>query len=321
MNSRRAALVVGIDDYANFSSLHGCVNDVDAIHGLLSRNADQSINFESRQLTSRQRSDVLAANLRASLEDLFTNKDVETALFYFAGHGMRMSGSHGHLCTADGSNGMPGIALNQVLGLANASPATNRFVILDCCHAGSIRDLVAAEGNAPLSEGVAILAACRDDQYAQESGGRGLFTSLLNDALDGGAADVRGQVTIGSVYAYVDELLSVWNQRPLFLASLPRFIALRKASPAISDDNLRRLASMFPDPTMHFPLDPSFEYTDSSAKKEHVEVFRILQQMRAARLVVPVKVEHMYDAAMQSGACQLTPLGQFYWRQTKEGRI
>jgi len=183
MNGRRAALIVGIDDYAEFPPLQGCVNDADAVQALLSRNEDQSLNFEARPLTSRQPADVSAEALRAALEDLFTNKDVDTALFYFAGHGTLLGGNQGHLCTADGNNGLPGIPLNQVLGFANASPAPNKFIVLDCCHAGSIRDLVVAGGNAPLSEGVAILAACRDDQYAQETGGRGLFTSLLCDAL------------------------------------------------------------------------------------------------------------------------------------------
>ncbi|MEX2374445.1 MAG: caspase family protein [Dehalococcoidia bacterium] len=321
MNGRRAALIVGIDDYAAFPPLQGCVNDADAVHALLSRNEDQSLSFEGRLLTSRRTADVSAGALREALEGLFTNKDVDTALFYFAGHGVLLGVNQGHLCTADGNNGLPGIPLNQVLGLANASPAPNKFILLDCCHAGSIRDLVVAGGNAPLNEGVAILAACRDDQYAQEMGGRGLFTSLLCDALDGGAADVRGRVTIGSVYAHVDEMLSVWQQRPFFLASVPRFIALRTATRAISDDHLRRLPALFPDPMAEFALDRSYEYTEPSAIKGNVEVFRILQQMRAARLVVPVGAEHMYDAAIQSRGCRLTPLGQFYWRQARDNLI
>jgi uncharacterized caspase-like protein len=218
MNGRRAALVVGVDDYDHFFHLHGCVNDANAVYALLACNDDQSLNFESRLLSSRKV--VSAPAIRASLEELFRNKDINAAVFFFAGHGTILSGNQGHLCTADGSNSLPGIALNHVLGLANASPAPNKFIILDCCHAGSIRDLVVVGGNAP----------------------------------------------------------------PL-------------------------------------ALDPSFEYTDPSAKNENVEVFRILQQMRATRLVVPVNFEHMYDAAMERGACQLTPLGQFYWRQAKDGRI
>lgn len=116
-------------------------------------------------------------------------------------------------------------------------------------------------------------------------------------------------------------MLSVWQQRPLFLASVPRFIALRRATRAISDEHLRRLPALFPDQKADFALDPSYEYTEPSASKDNVEVFRILQQMRAARLVVPVGAEHMYDAAIQSQACRLTPLGQFYWRQARDGLI
>jgi hypothetical protein len=321
MDGQRAALIVGVNDYVNFSSLYGCVNDAEAVGTLLSRNDDQSANFQTRILTSQRPEEVSSDTLRDALQQLFTNKDIDTALFYFAGHGAVTLANQGHLCTGDGTNGLPGIALGHVLGLANGSPAPNRLILLDCCHAGSIRDLVVAQGSAPLNEGVAILAACRNDQFAQEQGGRGQFTTLLCDALDGGAADVRGQVTIGSIYAYVDEMLSAWDQRPLFLASLPRFIALRRASRAIGDDHLRRLPDLFRDPAVPFPLDPSFEHSHSSMNPKNVEVFRILQQMRAARLVVPVDVEHMYDAAIQSRACRLTPLGRFYWKQVREGRI
>ncbi len=84
---------------------------------------------------------------------------------------------------------------------------------------------------------------------------------------------------------------------------------------------MRRLPALFPDPAAQFPLDPTYEYTDPSAIDANVEIFRILQQMRAARLVVPVGAEHMYDAAMERRPCRLTPLGQFYWRQAKDDLI
>lgn len=319
----RAALIVGIDEYLdqNVNNLSGCVNDATAINKLLARNADGSRNFETKLLVSSLGSSSVSAQLiRKELNWLFNSADLDAALFYFAGHGCLL-GQQGHICTADAQNGLPGIALDYVLGLANQSRARHRIIILDSCHSGSIRQLVVANGNAPLNDGTAILAACRDDQFAAENGGRGLFSSLVCDALDGGAADVRGQVTIASIYAYVDEILSSWEQRPLFLASLPSFISLRKSSQAIDDEKLRQLPSLFIHPDIEFALDPSFEYTSDNADPRNVEIFRTLQQMRAARLVVPVGVEHMYDAAIQSRTCRLTPLGKFYWHQADRGRI
>jgi hypothetical protein len=40
-----------------------------------------------------------------------------------------------------------------------------------------------------------------------------------------------------------------------------------------------------------------------------------------ARLVEPVGADHLYFAAMQSGACRLTALGRHYWRMADEGRL
>ena len=44
----------------------------------------------------------------------------------------------------------------------------------------------------------------------------GLFTSLLLEALKGGAADITGHITPGGIYAYIDKALGPWEQRPVF---------------------------------------------------------------------------------------------------------
>ena len=49
----KRALLVGIDDYDRFSSLDGCENDVNALEALLSRNEDDSPNFDCQKRTSR----------------------------------------------------------------------------------------------------------------------------------------------------------------------------------------------------------------------------------------------------------------------------
>src|SRR5947209_14326513 len=46
------------------------------------------------------------------------------------------------------------------------------------------------------------------------------YTTLFRScgALDGGAADVLGKVTVASVYAYLSETFGPWDQRPTFKA-------------------------------------------------------------------------------------------------------
>ena len=51
----------------------------------------------------------------------------------------------------------------------------------------------------------------------------GIFTNLVLAALEGGAADLRGHVTPGSIYAYVDQALGAWDQRPIFKTNVTQF--------------------------------------------------------------------------------------------------
>ncbi|WP_223360164.1 hypothetical protein [Leifsonia sp. ZF2019] len=49
--------------------------------------------------------------------------------------------------------------------------------------------------------------------------------------------------------------------------------------------------------------------------------FKILQNYVKVNLVRPVGAPHMWHAAMQSKACELTVLGQHYWKLVKQGLI
>jgi hypothetical protein len=52
-----------------------------------------------------------------------------------------------------------------------------------------------------------------------------------------------------------------------------------------------------------------------------VRVFEDLQKLNRVHLVVPTDRAHMYDAAMDSRTCRLTPSGRYYWRLASDGRI
>jgi uncharacterized caspase-like protein len=172
----RAALLIGIDDYRE-RPLTGCVADAEALSGLLSRNADASLNFQSNVLVSSEQR-ILKATVVEAINKVFSNRDAEVALFYFAGHGA-LTNSGGFLVTQDTTRHDEGVPMTQVIGAANTSPSLERIIILDCCHSGAIDDLFGSGTNVALCQGVSILAACRSDQGAAEQKGRGLFTSLI----------------------------------------------------------------------------------------------------------------------------------------------
>ena len=298
--------MVGIDDY-QIAPLSGCVRDASAIANLLRRNEDGSPNFDVQTLTCPP-NPITRASLRKAIESLFTFDDAEVALLYFSGHGTE-NNLGGYIVTPDATAYDEGVALSDLLAFANRAKAREIVIILDSCMSGALGQLPQLQSElSHVREGVAVLTSSRSGQVSVEVDGRGLFTELVCGALEGGGADVLGQVTVASVYAYVEEALGPWDQRPLFKAHLSTLVPLRTVEPAVPMEALRRLPALFPDPDNEFPLDPSYEPTEEPRHPEHEELFEILQKFRAAKLVEPVGEEHMYYAAVNSKACRLTPL-------------
>lgn len=208
----RRALVIGIDDYS-IAPLAGCVNDARAMAEVLGRNHDGSPNFDVRLLTAPPRT-INRSDLKRAVERLFESP-ADVALLYFSGHGTE-NNLGGFVVTQDAKSYDEGVSLNDVLTFSNKSLAREVVVILDSCHSGALGEIPALSNtNTQLREGVSILTASRSSEAAIETGGMGLFTSLVVAALEGGAADNLGYVKLPSVYSYVDESLGPWDQRPL----------------------------------------------------------------------------------------------------------
>jgi uncharacterized caspase-like protein len=313
----RAAVTIGIDDYKSAKPLDGCERDAERLSLLLGRHHDDAPNFHVDMYLG-SRVSLGRAVLRGLARDLFKATGLEVALFYFAGHG-ELTERGGQLVAYDGETDDEGIAMRELVELANASDARERIIILDCCHAGAID--MAAASRLPLAEGVSILAAARADEAAKEINARGLFTSRLCEALEGGAADVVGDVTIASLYDYVDQMFKPLEQRPLLKANISKLVPLRRAKPAIAPGILRKIVDHFPTPDYDFRLDPSYEPTAEPPHEAHEAIFGELQAYQAVRLLAPVGTRFMYYAAVERHSCQLTPLGHFYWHRVKAGKL
>jgi hypothetical protein len=313
----RRALIVGIDQYHG-APLRGCVNDAKKMADLLKTNEDGSPNFECKTLTAPP-FNIGRADLKSRIKELFIN-EADVALLYFSGHGAKNI-LGGYLVTQDAQQHDEGVPMSDVIALANKSSAQEVVVLLDCCHSGALGDLPGVEDKTLLREGVSILTASRGSQVAVEIAGGGVFTSLLCAALEGGASDVLGRVTIASIYAYVDQSLGAWDQRPLFKALVSKLIPLRTCNPVVPLEVLRRLPEYFKSEGAEFQLDPSFEPDLDPKHPEHEAIFRDLQRLRDARLLVAVGAEHMFYAAINSRSCKLTALGRFHWNLAKAGKL
>lgn len=328
-NMTRKALVIGINHYEHGSALYGCVDDAHAVKAVLETHGDGSINFDIKFMTASGPNELVPrSTLKDAIEDLFAS-DEDIALLYFAGHG-HVETSGGYILASDSRRGDEGVALSEVITYANASRARNKVIVLDSCHSG----IAGARPNggriSDLAEGLTILTASTKDQYAHEQNDGGIFTGLFVDALSGGAANLVGDVTPGSVYAHVDQSLGRWGfeQRPIFKTNIKSFVSLRKVRPSIEIADLRQIAQLFPVRGYHFQLDPSYEpeiagHTAEmpAPNPEHTKTFALLQKYNRVNLVVPVAAPHMWHAAMQSRACKLTVLGEHYRRLVEQKRI
>lgn len=311
----RKALVVGINNYPT-APLRGCINDASAFANTIEKNGDGSPNFAVRLETDVP----TKSSLKTMIKELFEG-DSDIALLYFSGHGF-FNELGGFIVTPDHQQNDEGVSMDEILVLANKSKAKDKIIILDCCNSGAFGSPAITGNQAQIIEGVVILTASKSTESAVEVNGHGVFTNLLIDALQGGAADLCGYITPGSVYAYIDQALGAWEQRPVFKTNVTRFTPLRKINPRVPVDILRKITEYFSVPEQEYQLDPTYEFDNGEiAVPENVAIMKNLQKLVSVGLVVPVGEEHMYYAAQNSKTCKLTALGYHYWRLVNDGKI
>ncbi len=318
------ALIVGIKDYGQ-KILPGCESDAIAMAEILRFNEDGSDNMYINLQLNVETQDELLQLVKEHFE-----APTDLALFYYSGHGY-VNSKGGYLVTPDSKESDAGLSMDTIIKVANESKTLHRVIILDCCYSGAIAQTKKKSAlTIDIMEGVTILTASRNNQITKEVKLRGVFTNLLLFALNGGAADIRGNITPGSIYSCIDQALGEFGQRPVFKTHVCRFVTLRKMIPRISKEVLLKIVKYFKTSESPHELDPSYEDTNIKdgdnrnmepyAKPENVEKLKHLQEMVKVGLVVPAGTKHMYDAAMGSKSCVLTPLGKHYWRLVKEDK-
>lgn len=325
----KKALLIGINNYPAGNELIGCIEDINSVRNALEKNGDASPNFSIKMMPDVQSS----GEVMEAIHKLFSG-DGDASLLYFSGHGyMNNTGAEIVMPQDIATHGQyyTGIQMSTIMNIVNKSNVRNKIIILDCCHSGNMGRYELQDAGSILNTGVSILTACREDEVAMEVGGHGLFTELLCTALNGGAADYCGNITIGGVYAYIDRSFGPWDQRPVFKTNVTEFAPLRKIAPQVPLSIIRELTHLFANPNSDFALDPSFEDTNDPtvthnyvipyADTNNVKKFKILQKLQSIGFVKPIHEEFMYFAAMHSTGCKLTELGKYYWRLVNEGRI
>ncbi|MCT4628811.1 caspase family protein [Winogradskyella sp.] len=321
-NDMRRALIVGINHYDR-SPLDGCINDAMHMYEVLSRNDDDSVNFDCKLLVSEEnsRNKITVTRLKKEIFNLL-QQEAEIAVLYFSGHGAATDiGSY--LVTQDARKYLEGVSLDEVIALANSSKVREVILILDCCHSGHLGNIKGiGYRKALLREGVSILTSSRDTQYSMEnSDGQGVFTSIIYQALRGGGADILGNVNVSRVYNYVDQLLNTWEQRPIFKSHVSKMVTIRKCKPKIEFSVLRKLIEYFTKSDTKYILDNSYERSLGSNNETNIKVMEYLREYYSLGLLKVNGVKYLYQAARDNKSCELTSLGQYFWRMVKNNRI
>lgn len=321
MNQKRKALIIGINEYTSsqVNNLTGAESDAALISELLERHADLSKNFDLIDYRTKHERDLLNATAQ-----LFTS-DADVALFYFSGHGGLREDLDETIIIPSDYDGQTvcGIRVNDIIHLANkATHINHKFIILDCCNSGGAGDNKGAYQNASaLATGVTLICSTEKHSEAIEKHGMGQFSKALSLALEGGAANLLGEITSTSIYHYIESALSSTDQRPIFKTNIREVVSLRNIEPLIPNKVFMRLPQWFLTDDTHLSLDPTFEPEHPERNENNVRVFQGLQQCNRQGLIEPVDAKHMYGAAMNYKACKLTALGKFYYQLVKSGAI
>ena len=236
----REALVVGINTYDNLHSLKGPAQDAEAIarlltaygkfrvHRLPQENNPEADGDKYRIRADGEKSRVPQTALEQSLERLFVPPSsddlLKTALFYFAGHGLRQPGVNqfSYLATSDSNpkRNSWGVSFHWLRELLNKSSVEEQIIWLDCCYSGDLKKFLEEELQPKVSSQFQrryVIAACRgyEEAYEEAKGSHGVLTKALLTGLDPNLSET-GRVSNDDLTLSIQRQLENVPQKPVF---------------------------------------------------------------------------------------------------------
>ncbi|MFN6519466.1 MAG: caspase family protein [Nostoc sp. CreGUA01] len=271
----REALVVGINKYPVFLDEKGQskhlvnpANDAEEIAKILEENG----NFKVQRLPEKQdeksnrgvdpvqktAQQVTVEVLEKAITCLFNDTTLDTALIFFAGHGLyKKTGEviESFLATSDANKKEKwGVSLRWLREILQKSPVRQQIVWLDCCHSGSLIKLLHDEPGKLLHDKVdpginskqkesdttpdrCLISACRDYEVTGEKGKNGKFTTAL---LKGLRQEVDEGVNNEGLAKFVYEEFLKESQHPTYHNSGKKIILIANTKKAQSLVNVNR---------------------------------------------------------------------------------
>jgi hypothetical protein len=236
---RERALVIGISNYPSpIPKLPAVANDVREMATLLGSDKGQ---FPAQNVLRLSDGEATSQKVIEAIKTTFAKVQPDDSVFaYMAGHGEVVAGEYyfiAHDTTARGI-AINGVPLTKIKAAFDSSPSQRAFLWLDFCHSGGIiprdigvepddREVISRALEVVEGHGKLIVAACTPGQKAYESAvvGHGLFTDALLRGLKGEAAN-KGEVTVNSLFDYIDKQMGSDRQRPMMFEQMTGRVVL-----------------------------------------------------------------------------------------------
>lgn len=225
---KRFAILIGCEEYTNFSNIWFCCADVELVRSVLTDYCDYDdadVEVVHQYKGCDENAEYIYERL-ATLVDKAENGD--TILFYFAGHGAK-DGDKGYLLLADSTVDYEKSALNlkKINDILNTTKITG-IIILDACHSGisarSIFSPLYAE-SIKRDMGCITLASCSENQesYPYSEKEQGVFTYFLAEEIK--KKDTGTEILLEQLKIDVCKRVELWakenfkNQTPTLTGS------------------------------------------------------------------------------------------------------
>ncbi|HIC89762.1 MAG TPA: caspase family protein, partial [Anaerolineae bacterium] len=271
--TKRWALIIAINKYLDpkIPSLRYCVADAQ----LLADTLIEHCGYEPKRilmLTDAEEADhlkPLGINLRNQVLEWLKRPDPgDTMLVFFAGHGLRDDEGHGYLAPKDcefDKVGLTAVSISHLRDLLNQCKATQKVLILDCCHAGGERNPKPVGPSSHelglafvRASGLVTLASCAQQEFSLEwdEQKHGLFTYWLVQGLRGRADYDRNRlVDVYELHRYTLEQVSLTAQKRLNGRQTPKLLLAAEATGvfALASVGDRPVPQLEPTPTETAP--------------------------------------------------------------------
>lgn len=263
----REALVIGIPEYDNFSSLPKTTIDAEAVATLLEKYGGFRVERLPKKLNPDKTGQTTKADkvtykqLATALKAFIQRANNKYALIYFTGHGFTeqslLGRTRGFLCPSDCSikHNDEGIISSQVNGLdfeeLNHSLEQAQFsqlvLLLDCCHSGYFIERYQVENGLKTflgSKDFYLITACLSSETAKAiiSKENSVFSGAVIRGLSQENQDHDGKISASRLFDFIQRELKSRLQEPLHLGSgssinLLTYGNIESSTPVILDGN------------------------------------------------------------------------------------